>query len=802
MEHSISFGEWLTEYRQNLHLQRAELASRIGCATVTLRKIEMDERRPSRQLAEQLAAQLAIPPGQRPLFVRVARGELSVNQLPPPRPGSPGPTNLPHLTSTLTGRSREVEEIQSILIRPEVRLLTLTGAPGIGKTRLALEAATALQGEFPDGVSFVTLGPLTDPGLVLAAMAHALQLGTAGRQPLLERLERHLRNRRTLLVLDNFEHLLAAAPQLTQLLKATSHLKLLVTSRIALELSGEHRLIVLPLAVPPALENRRLTLTAAQLQERYSAVDLFIKRARAVKPGLVLNDAAVAVIGEICRKLDGLPLAIEFVAARAANFTPQELLAQLVNHFPLKAGGTRDLPLRHLSLWHALDWSYSLLSPDDQQLLQKLSVFLGGCTLEAIRAVCESGPNDTGPIFDRITTLLNNSLLQQQEGDGGNSRFEMFETVREYALSQLNASGEAQMVQQRHAAYYLGLAQAAEKEWDGPAEWEWLRRLIQVRDNLRAALRWAIDTPDVEVALKLNAALFSFWTTCSSLSEARNWLEAALALPRPDDAPELITVEAKVLNVAGYVAAETFDNETSYRYFERALALYRKLNDRRGIAWSIRGCAFVEMQRDEYEAAGNLLNESLKVCESSRDEWGLAWSMYALAFLKLAQGDLPASQTSLEEALAQLRRQNMLFGIFRALLALGYTIFEQGDVSGAAQLFREALLLNRETPLLTIISYGLEGLGAVLAEQGLVLQAARLWGAAETMREVTGQRRLPVFQRTYDRVLSAATSKVGASEWATAWAAGRTLTAGQALSVGLEMDATTSTMALGSILPL
>ena len=807
MERSASFGEWLTEYRQSLHLQRAELAARIGCAAVTLRKIEIDERRPSRQMAEQLAEQLGISPGQREIFVRVARGEISVSHLPLPKPAAAkiAPTNLPHPTTSFAGRAREVEEIQSMLSRPDVRMLTLTGAPGVGKTRLALEAATNIQSTFRDGVFFVALAPLNDPALVLVTIAHTLQLGTTGKQPLAERLGRHLRTQRVLLVLDNFEHVLAVAPQLTSLLEATLHLKLLVTSRIALELSGEHRLTVLPLGVPPDLENSQISISTLQTQPRYSAVDLFIQRARTVKPDLVLTEANLRRISQICRRLDGLPLAIEFVAARCAFFTPQELLTQLDDRFALLTSRGRDLPVRHLTLWQALDWSYSLLSPTDQKLFQRLSVFVGSFTLEAAQEVCNSDNAVGKNIVAGVTTLLTSSLLERQEDYEESSRFRMLQTVREYAFNHLTTSGEVDRIRRRHAAYFLGLVQTAERAWDGPAEWEWLRRLVTVRDDLRAALRWTLETSDYKLALGFNAALFSFWTACSALSEARSWLEAALALPIPDEIPEVLAAEAKVLNVAGYVTAETSDYDQAYRYFERGLALYRKLDDSRGIAWSIRGCAFVQMQRDEYETAGTLLHESLKLCESGRDEWGLAWSLYALAFLKLAQGDLTGAQIALEEALVYLRRKNMTFGIFRTLLALGYTLFEQGNVMGAEGFFREALLLNQKTPLLAIIMAGLEGLAAVAAEQGRVLQAARLWGAAETMREVTGQRRLQVFQRSYARLLKAARSQVEAADWDSAWAEGRNLTAAQAVAEALEKDGNPSTSAelLGDpLLPL
>jgi predicted ATPase/DNA-binding XRE family transcriptional regulator len=799
----MSFGSWLTEYRQSLHLQRSELAARIGCATITLRKIEIDERRPSRQMAEQLAEGLGISPEHRPLFIRVARGEVSVSHLPLPVPNKETTskpeqrqfqTNLPHLTTSLTGRSREIENILELLNRPEVRLLTLTGAPGIGKTRLAIEAAAILRSEFKDGVFLVSLAPLNDPSLVLGAIAQVLQLDVTGKQSLGERLGKHLQTRHILLVLDNFEHLLTAAPRLTQLLEATQYLKLLVTSQIALELSGEHRLVVLPLSVPPALENRRLRLSVPQLQERYSAIDLFIQRARAVKPTLNLSEAAVNAVGEICRKLDGLPLAIEFVAARTAYFTPQELLVQLNNHSTLKTLGSRDVPDRHLSLWHALDWSYGLLSPDDRRLFRRLSVFVGGCTLEAIEAICGTDTGvggertDNDNLISGITTLLSSSLLQRQEDEEGNSRYEMLEIVAEYALAQLQATGEEAAARQRHATYYLGLALAAEKEWDKPGEWRWLQRLAQERDNLRAVLRWTVDTKNVEALLKLNGALFSFWNTSASLKEARKWLETSLAMAESvvEADSDILAVEAKVLNVAGYVAAGLSDNGGAYRYFERGLELYRRLNDLKGTAWSIRGQAFVFMQSDRPEAAENLLKESLRLCEAGGDDWGRAWSLYALAFLKLTQGDLAGARLSLMEALVPLRQQNIPFGIYRTLLALGFTVFEQGAVEDAEKFFREALTLDWQDTHPMIISGSLEGIAMVLAQKGQLLRAARLWAAAEAMNEITGQRRLPVFQRIYEETLQATRSRVEAPDWVLAWNEGSTLSVFQALSEALE----------------
>ncbi len=389
-------------------------------------------------------------------------------------------------------------------------------------------------------------------------------------------------------------------------------------------------------------------------------------------------------------------------------------------------------------------------------------------------------------MVDGIAALVAGSLLQRREGLDGRSRFGMLESVREYALTQLVTSGEAETIRRRHTAHYLALAEAAERAWDQPDELVWLRRLVSVRDNLRAVLRRALEARDAAVMLRLNAALLSFWGTCSPLTEARSWLETALALQRPNHAPELIAYEAKVLNAAGYVAAASSDFTQATAYFERGLALYRALDDSRGIAWSMRGCAFVHMLRDEYAVAEELVTVSLRICRASGDAWGVAWSLYALAFVRLAQGDLAQAGPALEDALVHLRRQGTTFGVFRTLFALGHMRFEEGDVAGAEALYREGLALIREMPLRTVVTIGLDGLAMVAAATRQPLRAARLWGATEALRDVTSEARWPVFQRAYDRTLAAARAEISDAEWAAAWAAGRALTVEQAVAEALE----------------
>jgi predicted ATPase/DNA-binding XRE family transcriptional regulator len=784
VERDASFGAWLTERRQRLHLQRTELAARIGCAVVTLRKIEADERRPSRQVAELLAEHLAIPAHERDLFVRVARGELRVELLDEARPQPAAPSALPRAVTALAGREREVESARELLARPEVRLLTLVGPPGVGESRLALEVAAELGNRFADGVVYVDLAALAEAELVLPTLARALGVTTADREALAAHLGRYLHGRQLLLVLDNVEHVVPAAPQLGQLLASTPRLKLLVTSRIALELTGEHRFTVLPLLAPPA-GGRHGPLVAAEVQARYPAVELFVQRARAVSPGFALTDATAPIVGEICRRLDGLPLAIELAAARVGLFSPAELLAQLEDRFAVLTSRARDLPERHLSLRQAVSWSYDLLAPAEQQLLRRLSVFAGACSLEAAATVCGAGPGDQ-QVLEGISALMTSSLLQRRESDDGRTRFGMLETVYAYAREQLAASGEAELLDARHAAYYLALAEAAGRAWDRPEEWRLMRRLVAVRDNVRAALRWAGTSGDAALALRLNAGLFTFWATCSDLSEARDTLAAALALPRVDVTPELLAAEAKVLSLAGYVAGELGEHVRAKAYLERGLARYRELGDQRMVSWAIRSLAFIAMLRGDFAAAEQGYTESLQRCTASGDAWGLAWSRYTLAFLRLAQGDLVQARPALEEALAELRGQQMVFGVFRTLLALGYTRFEQGDIAGAEELFREGLTMSRQMPMQSIITIGLEGMGLVAAASGLPQRAARLWGATEALREATGERRWPVFQAVYERMVAASRAQLPATEWQAAWASGRELTMVEAVAEALE----------------
>lgn len=785
MEHDASFGRWVTRRRQSLQLQRTELAARVGCAVVTLRKIEEDERRPSRQVAELLAAELAILPHERETFVRVARGELAVAHLAPSGPSAARPPALTPPASELVGRAQALDELTAMVARPEVRLLTLTGPPGVGKSRLARELAVRLQDRFADGAALVALGALADPALVLATIAQALPTAVGQGLNHGDQLERYLRPRQLLLVLDDCEHLLPATPQLARLLAAAPRLTLLVTSRVALELSGEHRFTVLPLLAPAGADAHRPALMATEAQARFPAIDLFVRRARAVSSGFALSDTTASIVGELCRRLDGLPLAIELTAARANLFAPAELLAQLDDRFTLLTSRARDLPERHLSLRHAIGWSYGLLAAAEQRLLRRLSVFAGGASLAAIQAVCCDDRPAAQHAVDGVAALVASSLLQRYEAEEGRSRFAMLESVQTYAGEQLEASGEGEALRARHAAHYLAMAEAAERAWDKAEEWPLLRRLLVERANLRVALRWAIATGDAALALRLNGALFSFWVSCSALREARSWVAAALALQRPQ-AAALDAVEAKVRVTAGYIAIGLGAYADAAASLAQGEALYRTVGDSRGIAWALRSRALVHRLCGEGPLAEQLLGASLAHSQASGDAWGEAWSLYALGDLRLVQGDTSQALIALEEALVHLRQQGMHFGVLRALFDLGLVHVEQGELAAAAARYEEGLRLLREAPPLTFLATGLEGLAAVLVFRGQALPAARLMGAAEAIREATDMRRGSLDQRAYERTLAMGRATCPAEDWAASWATGRSLTPAQAIAEALE----------------
>ena len=603
--------------------------------------------------------------------------------------------NLPAQLTPLIGRKQEVAAVCTLLGRPEVRLVTLTGTGGVGKTRLALQVLTEVLADFPDGVSFVSLAPLSDPALVLSTIAQILDVKESGARPLPDLLTAFLRDKHLLLCLDNLEHLLPAAPQLTDLLTTCPHLTILVTSRAVLHLQGEHIFPVPPLAVP---ELTRLPPTAETLP-RYAAVALFLQRAQAIQPTFQITSTNARPLAEVCIRLEGLPLAIELAAARITLFPPQALLARLNQRLQLLTSGTHDVPARQQTLRNTIAWSYHLLDEEEQRLFRRLAIFVGGCTLQAVEAVCEAPGGGAGKGFDGVASLIEKSLLQQTEQEGEEPRLRMLETIREYALETLSASGELETTQQAHAAYYLSLAEQAEAELEGPRQVRWFERLEREYDNLRSVLRWALESGSGEegghrreLALRLGGALGQFWIWHSHLSEGRTFLERAVAArPRAASAPR-----AKALSVAAELVVVQFDKRAEV-LAEEGLALYQQLGDQTGIAYCLHVLGICAMWRGEYGQARARLQESAALFRARGNKYRLGLSLVLQGVTDQVQGDHAGARAHYEEALALFRDLGSVEGIAQMHFLLGLLLFYcQGDALTARSLLEEACRIFRE----------------------------------------------------------------------------------------------------------
>src|SRR6266704_3022030 len=486
----------------------------------------------------------------------------------PTRPGRTSTHNLPAQLTPFLGREQEVTAACALLRRPDVRLLTLTGTGGVGKTRLALQVATDLLDEFADGVSFLSLAPISNPDLVIPAITQALGIKESGARPLLDHLKAFLVDKHLLLVLDNFEQVLPAAPQLTDLLAFCPALKLLVTSRATLHVQGEHEFPVPPLALPDLTQ-----LPGPEVLAHSHAVALFLQRAQAVKPAFQVTSANARPIAEICVRLDGLPLAIELAAARSKLLSPQALLARLQHRLQVLTSGPQDAPTRQQTLRNTIAWSYDLLSAQEQRLFRWLSVCVGGCSLEAVEALCTALDERTERVLDGVASLLDKNLLQQAEGE--ETRLMMLETIREYGREALTVRGEVEATRQAHAVYYLALAEAAEQEWEGPREAVSFARLEQEHDNLRAAMSWLLERGEAEMALRLCAALWWFWGWSDYIYEGWSFLERAL-----EGSEEVaVPLRAKALWAAGNLSGYLGHFERGEALCQESLALFRAIGD-------------------------------------------------------------------------------------------------------------------------------------------------------------------------------------------------------------------------------
>jgi predicted ATPase/class 3 adenylate cyclase len=624
--------------------------------------------------------------------------------------------NLPVQPTPLIGRERTSAAACGLLRRAEVRLLTLTGPGGTGKTRLGLQVAADLLEDFESGVFFVPLAAIRDPSLVASSIARTLGIQEKASQMLLDSLKESLQDKRMLLVLDNFEQVVAAAPLVAELLATCPRLKCLVTSRVVLRLSGEHEFPVPPLELP---DPRRLPAVDALSQ--YAAVELFIQRALAVKPDFRVDNANAPAVAEICVRLDGLPLAIELAAVRIKLFPPQAMLARLGRRLELLRGGARDMPDRHQTLRQAIAWSYDLLEAGEQALFRRLAVFARGCTLEAAEAVCQSvydpaaGPGPSLEVLDGVASLLDKSLLHQAEQASGEPRFRMLETIREYGLECLTASGEEPSVRRAHADYYLELVEAAEPALTGPDQATWLERLEAEHDNLRAALQWAEESGEAESGLRLAGALCQFWLIRGHLREGQEWLARLLGLA---GATPRTAVRAKALTRAGHLADNLSDYAAAHAFFEESLAIRRECGDKGGIAAALNDLGWVAWHRNDYTAVRALSEESLSIWRELGDKAGIATSLHNLGWVAYHQGNYAAAQTLCQESLGLRRALGDKLGIPSELTNIGRAAHRQGDYRRAMALLEETLALCRGMGAQQFIAWGLSHLAAVAHDQG------------------------------------------------------------------------------------
>jgi predicted ATPase len=692
----------------------------------------------------------------------------------PPPPVAPV-GQLPHSLTGFIGREHERQEVARWL--ETGRLVTLTGPGGIGKTRLGLQVAADLLDAFTDGVFFVSLAPLRDPGLVVSTIAQTLGVPQTAGRPLLESLKEYSRDKEILLLLDNFEHLLAAALPVAELLAAAPRLKMLVTSRTLLRLQGEHHFPVPPLDLP---DLKRLPPTEALPQ--YAAVALFIQRAMTARPEFALTNVNAPVVAEICARLDGLPLAIELAAARIRLLPPEALLARLSNRLKLLVGGARDLPARQQTLRDAIAWSYALLDDAEQRLFRRLSVFVSGCTLEAAEAVC-SAPGDLGvDVLEGLASLVDKSLLRQEEA-AGEPRFGTLETVREFAGEKLVASGEAAAVWEQHAGFFLDLAEKAEWAIWRDRQIECLNRLEQEHNNLRAALDWSVAAGNADVGLRLGRALGRFWYHRGHLAEGWERLSLLLASRMPPDSD--LAMRGQVLNHGAVLAAAVGNTDAARTLAAESVALWRQLGHSSHLAGALSILADLALRQGELAEARSLYEQSLTLRQTHGSPSEVASSLLSLGHIARFLGDYSRARSLYEESLALGGEANNQQVIAYSLLNLGFVVLQQGDLKMADSLIRESLTIWRRQDNVAGLIRCLEGLAQLAGVAGSYTQMARLFGAAQARRQEF-QLPLPQVDCTDYEGVAAARVALGEEAFAAAWEAGQALSLDEAVSFALE----------------
>jgi predicted ATPase/DNA-binding CsgD family transcriptional regulator len=727
------------------------------------------------------------------------------------------PNNLPLQVNRFIGRERELTAVSGLLVTS--RLLTLTGAGGSGKTRLALQVATDLREEFAHGVWWVELAALSDPLLVPQAVASALSIPERADCTQTVALSDALRPKQLLLVLDNCEHLLAACAQLiATLLHTCSQLRVLVTSREALTIAGETIWLVLPLRVPDTYQPPPIDELLT-----YEAIQLFVERARSVLPSFMLTPENASAVVQVCRRLDGMPLAIELAAARIRALSVEQILARLDDAYRLLTGGSRSALPRQQTLRAAMDWSYDLLSAHEQACFRRLSVFAGSFSLEAAEAICAGEPGEAYDVLDVLSSLIDKSLVLMEQRSG-EARYRLLETIRQYGQDKLQEFAETPQVRRNHRDWYARLAEQAETETLEARQESVFDRLEVEHENLRGALGWSLEQQEAETAAQIGAAISRFWLLRGYMSEGRRWLERALSGFSAKNA-----VRVKALNIAAMLASLQDDNKTARTLVEESLELSRELADRKQTGYALYTLGRLARVEGNYAGAVTFLEESLALfrelgrkddvalvlsdfgltvlylgeyeratalCEASLalsrelgDLRGIASWLANLAIVTLARGDARRATNLCEESLAIRKALGYKGGCAHTLAILGRTALTQGFYERATACYKESLTLRQETGEKEGIATALEGLAAVTGMQGQPVSAARIYGFAEALRTLLGAPLTPIDRPAYQHTVAALRAQLDEPTFLNAWTAGQVMTLEEALAEAMQVQA-------------